>query len=250
MRGSTFWKTCSAEADDGPVAPVVRVQLLNVLGAGREGVACLKAPHDRIVRVPEAVNRLLRVPHYEEAPPLGEGVVDQRQEVAPLDRGGVLELVDKVMEDRLAQPEIDIGHYLRVQVFREPAVHVLDEYLAFMPLGPLEYGAERLVSAQVRDIIAAREEPGEIGDEAAERAPIPRLRYDKARALLSFSAGRQAGACCPCPPGRRTCPPWRPSVYSGRRCSCALSGPDASICASNCSRQPAISPLAASMAAE
>ena len=81
-----------------------------VCRAEGNGFSVSSSPHDRRVGLAEAVDGLLGVADDEEAAALGEGVLHQGEEIPPLDRRGVLELVDEVVEDPLADAEVDVGH--------------------------------------------------------------------------------------------------------------------------------------------
>jgi hypothetical protein len=118
---------------DDAAAPVVRLELADggVFrrdgGKGRRGVV-LEVFHDPVVGVPETVDRLLGVADGEEASAEREGVFDERQQVRPLDGRRVLELVDEVVEDPVAEAEVDVGDGARLDASGQPPVDVLDEH--------------------------------------------------------------------------------------------------------------------------
>jgi hypothetical protein len=93
-----------------PAAPV-GLQLIDKRFCGAEAVpAELEVPHDLVIGVPEALDRLFRVPDEKKTPALAQRFLDERLEGGPLHRGRVLELIDEVMENPVAETDIDVGN--------------------------------------------------------------------------------------------------------------------------------------------
>ena len=66
-------------------------------------------------------------PTTKRLPPGSQGVLDQREEVVPLQGGGVLELVHEEVPDALTDAEVDVGNDLRGDVAGKRPVQVIDE---------------------------------------------------------------------------------------------------------------------------
>ena len=125
------------ELYDCPAGAVVAVQ--NGLGAGFQAELPLQTGVQQVpVRTPPAVDGLFHIAHDQVVKPAGLAVLQQRTEVLPLDRGRVLELVQKEVLETDAQFLVHERGVGTIDDVLEDGIGVLDGDDVFLPLHLLE----------------------------------------------------------------------------------------------------------------
>jgi len=97
LGGTHVLKTSSLKRRICLVAAVIGLKCLQILPGGWETLFCLQTLHDLPVGPRNPLYRLLRISHHEETACRRESIFNERLKRIPLNRVGVLELVDEVM---------------------------------------------------------------------------------------------------------------------------------------------------------
>lgn len=143
-----------AEIDDSLKAAIIDLQLFNVVMGGGKWVFRFEPFHDPVICIPETIDRLFGVSDGKKASALRKGILDEREEIAPLDGRGILKFVDQIVVDHLPYPEIDVRDDLMIEIVGKLLVDVINKNCPFPFLYFLEDILEGFVGLQIGGVIS------------------------------------------------------------------------------------------------